>query len=381
MRWTPDRVALVAACMSAAALAGCGSGNVGVQPTIKTVNPLANSKLQFVVGTATINETTLNTVYTVLNTVETLRQPNGDSAVLDDTPYITGPPGFIGQKDPFTGNPTTTLTGSGPNVPCNATTLGCTGGAFGYGFSPDNPQSQQQTPSYALFNIPVPVGNQDIIGAYPYYSGPPAFPPFNNGTYPAGFEGYTPGNVDFQSAPVAGQYSLKVVIPTVGSISATATLASLTPLPVLQAPQSFPDPSNPGGLKIDITVPSGVTETWVWIQDSGGCYPHSQGNSKNVQYYTLVTTQTGAQQLTLPPNLGPTNGSGQTPTICTSADNQQATGNPNAQGDVYFVYAAGYDYPAYEAAYPFSRVQTPVIANANGQADVTATEPVSFQEP
>jgi hypothetical protein len=374
-----------AAVASAAILAACGSGNVGVQPTITVSNPIANSKLQFAVGVATINETSLGQVFTVLNSVESLRQPGGDSAVLFDTPYITGPAGFVGQKDPFTGQPTNTLTGSGPGVACNATTFGCAGGAFGYGFSPDNTLPQQQAPSYALFSLPVPVGNSDQIGAYPYYSGPPAFPQFNNGTFPAGFLGYTPGFVDYQSAPVLGTYTLKVVIPTgpstFGSISASATLTSIAALPAMQAPQSFPDPQNPGGLKIDVTVPSGVVETWVWIEDSGACYPHSQGNSKNVQYYTLITTQTGPQQLTLPPNLGPTNGQGTTPTICTSADNQHATGNPNAQGDTYLVYGAGFDYSAFAPAYPLSRTQTPVITGPNGQADLTATEPAFFQEP
>jgi hypothetical protein len=378
-----SRAALAASAV--AVLSACGSGDVGVQPTITVVNPIANSKLQFAVGVATVNETSLGQVFTVINTVESLRQADGDSAVLFDTPYITGPQGFIGQKDPITGQPTNTITGSGPTIACGATTLGCIGGAFGYGFSPDNPVPGQQAPSYALYSLPIPVGNQDTIGAYPYYSGPPAFPQFNNGTYPAGFLGYTPGFVDFQTSPVAGEYTLKVVIPTgpstSGSISATATLASVAGLPVMQAPQSFPDPQNPGGLKIDVTVPSGVTETWVWIQDSGACYPHSQGNSKNVQYYTLVTTQTGPQQLTLPPDLGPTNGSGTTPTICTSADNQQATGNPNAPGDTYLVYAAGFDYPAFAASYPGSRTQTPVISGPNGQADVTATEPAFFTEP
>jgi hypothetical protein len=384
LRLTPlSRAALAASAV--AVLSACGSGDVGVQPTITVVNPIANSKLQFAVGVATVNETSLGQVFTVINTVESLRQADGDSAVLFDTPYITGPQGFIGQKDPITGQPTNTITGSGPTIACGATTLGCIGGAFGYGFSPDNPVPGQQAPSYALYSLPIPVGNQDTIGAYPYYSGPPAFPQFNNGTYPAGFLGYTPGFVDFQTSPVAGEYTLKVVIPTgpstSGSISATATLASVAGLPVMQAPQSFPDPQNPGGLKIDVTVPSGVTETWVWIQDSGACYPHSQGNSKNVQYYTLVTTQTGPQQLTLPPDLGPTNGSGTTPTICTSADNQQATGNPNAPGDTYLVYAAGFDYPAFAASYPGSRTQTPVISGPNGQADVTATEPAFFTEP
>jgi hypothetical protein len=373
------------ALVAAALASGCGAGNVAQQPTIDVANPVADSKLQFAVGTATINETTLGQVFTVLNTVETLRQSDGHSAVLDDTPYITGPPTFVGQKDPISGSPTNTLTGSAPGIPCDATTFGCNGGAFGYGFAPDNTVPQQQAPSFALYLLPVPVSNMDIIGSYDYYSGPPAFPPFNNGTYPAGFLGYTPGFVDFQSAPVLGRYSLTVDVATgggkTGSITQTAVLTTTTGLPVMQAPQSFPDPMNPGGLKIDITVPSGVTETWVWVQDSGGCYPHTQGNSRNVQYYTVVTTQTGPQQLTIPPDLGPTNGSGTTPTICSAADNQQATGNPNATGDTYFVYAVGFDYPAFEAAYPFTTSQTPIITGPTGQADLTATEPVSFTEP
>jgi hypothetical protein len=368
-----------------AALTACGSGDVGQQPNITVSNPAATGKLQFSVGTATINETSLNQVYTVLNTVETLRQPNGLSDVITDTPYITGPPGFVGQKDPVTQGPTNTITGSGPGIACNATTFGCSGGAFGYGFAPDNPLPQQNQPSFALYPVPVAVSNQDILGSYPYYSGPPAFPPFNNGTYPAGFLGYTPGFVDFQSSPVLGDYTLKVDIAngqgSFSSISATAKLTSTTGLPPLQAPQSFPDPNNPGGLKIDIVVPSGVTETWVWVQDSGACYPHTQGNSKNVQYYTVITTQTGAQQLTIPPNLGPTNGSGSTPTICSSQDNQIATGNPNAPGDTYLVYVIGFDYPAYEAAYPATRSQTPIIVGPTGQADLTATQPAFFTEP
>lgn len=374
--------ASAAIAVSAFALTACGSGNVGIEPKIQPVDPIATSKLQFAVGVATINETTQNKVYTVFNTVETLRQPDGLSAVLTDTPTITGPPGFSGQPDPVTGQQTNIISGSGPGIPCSKTTFGCAGGAFGYGFSPDNTLPGQQQPNFSAFAQPIAVGNQTLIQNVPYYGGPPLFPVFNNGTFPAGFLGYPPGFITFQTTPVVGSYRLDVAIPTgpgtFGTISATATLNSVTPLPALQPPTSFPDPSNPGGLKIDIVVPSGIVETWVIIQDAGGCYPHSQGNSTNNQFYTVYTTQTGAQQLTVPPNLGPTNGGGSTPTICSAAQNQQATGNPNAPADTYSVYVAGFDYPAFSASYPGNLQQTPKFVGPNGQVDVTLTQPASF---
>ena len=380
------RSAVRASVLAAVVIAsGCGSGNVGVEPAIGSVNPIANSKLQFAVGVATINDVAHSKVVETLNTVETLRQPDGLSAVLYSIPYITGPPGFIGQPDPILGNPTTIISGSGPKIPCNKTTLQCTGGAFGYGFAPDNTVPGQQAVSFAEYFQPVAVGNQDQLPILPYYGGEPLFPTFNNGTFPAGFQGYSAGFVSFQSPAVLGDYHLEVDIPTgpgtFGKKTADATLTTLTGLPVIQAPTSFPDPQNPGGLLIDIVVPSGVTETWVFVQDSGACYPHSQGNSTNVQYYSLRSTQTGSQQLTMPPNLGPTNGSGTTPTICSSQDNQQATGNPNAPGDTYSVYAVGFDYPAFGAAYPFNLNQTPPFVGANGQVDVTLSPSASFTEP
>jgi len=51
-------MALPAAAVLAASvvgLAGCSSGDVGVEPKIAAVDPIKNSKLQFAVGVATIN--------------------------------------------------------------------------------------------------------------------------------------------------------------------------------------------------------------------------------------------------------------------------------------------------------------------------------------
>lgn len=385
MKGRTSRTALVVALAAIVVSAGCASGNVGVEPAIGAANPIATSKLQFAVGIATINDVAQNKVFETLNTVETLRQHDGLSAVLYSIPYITGPQNFLGQPDPLFGQQTNIISGSGPKIPCDKTTLQCTGGAFGYGFAPDNTVPGQQAPSFAQYAQPVAVGNQDVLPILQYYGGEPAFPTFNNGTYPAGFQGYSPGFVSFQPLAVLGTYQLEVDIPTgpgtFGKKTASAVLTTLNGLPAMQAPTAFPDPSNPGGLKIDIVVPSGVTETWVFVQDSGGCYPHSQGNSTNVQFYTVMTSLTGSQQLTVPPNLGPTNGSGSTPTICSSQDNQQATGNPNAPGDTYTVYAAGFDYDAFGAAYPFDLDQTPSFVGPNGQVDVTLSPSASFVSP
>ncbi len=40
----------------------------------------------------------------------------------------------------------------------------------------------------------------------------------------------------------------------------------------------------------------------------------------------------------------------------------------------YQVYAAGTDYPAYEASYPKNLAQLPLIKSPNGQADVTTSD-------
>jgi hypothetical protein len=51
----------------------------------------------------------------------------------------------------------------------------------------------------------------------------------------------------------------------------------------------------------------------------------------------------------------------------------RATPTVVAAGGKYQVYLVGADYPLLEAAYPVNTKQTPVIAGANGQADITAS--------
>jgi hypothetical protein len=377
VRPTRERVKNVRATLMFAAvfLTACSSGQVGVQPATTVSNPAA-ARLQFAVGVATfaINGGS----FIGFNSVETFRQGNGLSGVLISTPKITGPPTFQGEIVPPGGGTANYISGTPPGGDCAATTFGCIGGAFGYGIAPDNLIGSTQ--SFAQYVQPM-LFKSNGVSQETYYGGPPAWPIVTNGQYPQGFVGYSPGFLSFDTPPVPGAYTLAVQIPTgiTGhvTVSATAQLSSLTPLPVLSPPQPFADPNNPGGLLMDVNVPAGVTEAWYEVADRGVCYPQTTLGT-NQAFYTVRTTQTGAQQLMLPSDLGPSTGPGTTHTICTAADNQAATGNPNATGDLYTLYAVGFDYPAFSAAYPKSNSAKPAIAGANGQADITVSTAAQY---
>jgi hypothetical protein len=367
-------IVLAASLGIAAALTGCTSGQVGVQPATTVVNP-ANSTLDFAVGTATLQTTGAPVLG--LNVVETFRQADGLSGALVNTPKITGPYNFVGE--PVNGGNANYISGTPPGGDCSATTFGCTGGAFGYGIAPDNLIGSTQ--SFAQYSQPL-LSQRNSLNTLLYYGGPPSWPQVTNGTYPTGFVGFSPGFLTFDAMPVVGDYNLTLRIPT-GlqgqhvDVSKVAHLTSLTPLAVLNALQPFADPANPGGLKIDVNVPAGLSEEWVFVSDFGQCYPQTTLGTSQA-FFTVRTTQPGMQELTLPPNLGPTAGSGTTHTICTAADNQAATGNPNATGDRYSIYGAGFDYPAYAAAYPQNSNVAPTITGANGQADVSLSTVQQF---
>src|ERR1700730_17266386 len=76
--------------LAVALAAACSANGTASNPFMKRVD-LSSNKLQFAVGTANIGfDGTVG-----LNVVATFRQPNGHSAVLVDTPTITGPSGFV----------------------------------------------------------------------------------------------------------------------------------------------------------------------------------------------------------------------------------------------------------------------------------------------
>jgi hypothetical protein len=304
-----------------------------------------------------------------LNTVVTFRQPNGLSAVLVDTPTITGPAGFtvpdttgmglVGNGDGGSGSDagTTHISGtvqSPPNVTPPATTFGQVGGAFSYGILPDN-ADQNGTAAFALFAQPF--YSPDPI---PVYGGPPAYQFIYNGTFPSGFTGYSQGWTGFETTPVAGSYSISVTVQTANAKSpapftASATLSNTSPLPAIATPSFTSDGA--GGGTINATIPADprITETLAYVADL----------TSGLHYSIGPVSGTGAMSFTLPDTLGPCSGSN-----CQTGSG--ATPTLNA-ADKFLVFVVSYDYPMFENGPTQSTSQTPTITGANGQADVSVS--------
>lgn len=383
--------------VAGAVLAACATNGLAKNPGVTQANLSAN-KLQFAVGTARIGQD--GTVG--VNFVSTLRQPNGLTAVLASIPTITGPAGFVvpaGAPGAYTfaganvDAGTTHMSGS-PQVPRNNvglvnSTFGTFTGDFSYGLGPFNsdqsivnggyyPGSPNASggngfthSTYDGSSLVAAVSGADVTQPLPFFAasppmeyitGPPATPFFNDGTYPLGLAGYSPGFTSVEIPPVAGQYSMSVFVPAQNAApftyTQTATLTSTVALPPMAAPTFVGDAS--GGGSGVVTIPAGVTETIVYIVDA----------TTGLFFSVGPITGSGAHPYALPDKLGPCVGAG-----CQSGAN--ATNSLNT-GDTYFVSAVGYDYPAFEAA-PWppanNTQQTPVITGANGQADIT-TSPV-----
>jgi hypothetical protein len=398
-------------------LSACGSNGASQLPSI-TQAPLAANTLEFAVGTVTVGYDA-NAVG--LNVVTTLRQPSGQS-ILANTPTITGPAGFTvpatipspysSSHGPNVDAGTNHISGS-PQVPRNNaglinSTFGTFNGVMADGIWPFN--SDQSTSSTGAYYTGLPnssIGNgftsskycgtsqiaqtyanligfpsgpflcengffTDPLQPQPFYSsdpmdyviGPPAVPFFNNGTQYAGFAGYPSPFNAFEVTPVAGQYQLSVNVAATNTApityKATATLASAAPALGPMGQPTF-NSDGKGGGSGSVSVPSGVTETLVYVVD----LKIDPNTGLTSPYYFTVgpLSGTGTVNYTLPDNLGACNGancqngSGASPTI--------------ASGDVYFVSAVGYDYPAFEMNPPGNMQAKPAIAGANGQADVT----------
>ncbi len=378
--------------VASALLAACATNGTATIPGTTQAN-LNSNTLQFAVGTATIGQD--NTVG--VNFVATLRQPNGLSGVLADTPTITGPGGFL-----VPANAAGAYTGAGPNadagtahmsgsvqVPLNNagltnSTFGTFTGVFSYGFGPFNSDQSITSGAYYPGNPnnsggngftssnyygtgmvaaamatgdptqPVPFLSADPMD---YLVGPPAVPFFNDGTFPTNFAGYPTGFTPVEIAPIAGTYTLSVNVPAQNAspitYSKTATLTSTTPLPAMAAPTFTSDTT--GGGSGTVTVPAGVTETMVYIVDANA----------GLYYAVGPIAGTGAHPYTLPDHLGRCSTPG------ANCENGANAGNSITAGDTYFVSAVGYDYPAFEAGPPGNKQQNPAIVGANGQADIT----------
>lgn len=189
-----------------------------------------------------------------------------------------------------------------------------------------------------------------------FYGGPPAFPFFNDGTFPTGFLGYSQGFTMFGTAPVAGQYTLSVVDPAGNTPAYTATAnATLNPAMVLGVPAiSNVVTDGKGGLSGTITPGTGSTETLVYVRDV----------TAGLRYTVGPIAGASATTFTLPDALGPCNTAG-----CGKSDTTPSI----AAGDTYAVYAVSFDYPAFEAAPPISTTASPTLTGTNGQADLSVS--------
>ena len=334
-------------------IAACTGGQSGILPSYQSVNIGATTKLQFAVGVANYAGSP------ALNTVATFRQANGLSATLLNTPSIVGPVGFVvpagvssAGNDSGSSNITSTPQAL-PGVKAAPTTFGQSGGVFAYGFAPLN--SGRNAPGgYGAFQEPFYTDAASAsFTAFSPLLGPPATSNFRDGITDPIFPGYPSGFTSFLGVTlVPGQYTLNVLIPAadpklISNLTATANLVSTAMLPTFTTPVFASDTT--GGGSISLTVPSGVTETIVYLSD---------GTSGLT--YSFFVTGSGPQTITVPDNIGKISPKG-------------ATSATLGSGDSVSIVAVGFDYPAFEAAPPSNHSQTPTIVGPNGQADLTAS--------
>jgi hypothetical protein len=379
-----------AAALGLVLLSGCGNGGAS-EPLQTSVDPAADSKLQFAVGVATFASANGSKISYGLNEVETLRQTDGLSGTLYNVPTIVGPTTFDVLNSTQTGNE---VLGAGSDLGTNHITWGTlnqalwvgplrglkqsSSGAFGYGLCACNSDSgpvNGTSPLYQAYNLPI-YGNDEEL----WYGGPPEFPQAGPTVIALGWLGYSLGFTMFAIQPVIGTYHLYAAVPPSyntpqnptpspnpngtptpppGILAAAAQLTSLKPLPALATPTFTPN--RKGGAEISVVVPSGTREALVDVfAVHGGDGTCGQAHSSD-SYYTLLSRKPGRQTLTLPDELGPLTQSGEkTPTIC--------------HGESYYVYAAVTDYPAYESSYPQNLSELPLIKGPNGQADVSTSD-------
>jgi len=408
-------------------LSACTQGATG-PPGITSSNPLANSKLQMAVGTANIQG-----AGPFLNVISTMRQPSGDSAVLADTPKLTGPftlpaavpccglpyDGYstlyagpsaqeVAAGGTIEGTPQSIVAGTPlcdsnvncGNIPPNSDTFGLSGGDFGLGFAPYNSTINGTATFYEPYVEPL---YDTLGGTFLPWGGPPAFDPLGDGM---GWRdgqfnicegggcglgqilGIAEGITVFENVtPALGSYNLTVTIPTSptssGSVSTTASLTSAAMLGTAAAPTigAF---DGSGGVALTVAFPAGVTEGYIEVIDFGPTVnPNNQtcqgvtGTSFAPVYYTIHVTAGGTFNLpdTDGPNFvpyGQSKPTGASPSICTVAQNTPF----GAGGDQIVAYFIGMDYPLYAASYTGSKqTQTPTIAGAGGQADITISAP------
>ncbi len=361
-----------ASILALAVLSACTGGQIGVEPPTTVVDVQNTTTLEFAVGTARF----ASTGGTYLNTVVTYRQPNGFSGTLYNTPLITGPAGFVvpGAASAGTDAGTNHISGTPPTQPGTTavvTTFNQSGGAFAYGFAPEN-SNTLGTANYPGSTAGAATGNAlgatNITFSYtqplylgagtrlPFLVGPPAVPDFHDGTFPAGFLGYPSGFTAFAATPVAGAYNLTVTVPggSPGSApaavkTATSTLASVVGLPLIATPVVI---RTLGGGAASFTVaprPAGTSNQVLYVADvnAGG----------TATFYSFDATAGGTFALSA--TSGP--------------KNAQGVGSPPfGDGDEIAAYVVASDYNILALAPPLNLQPNPAVP---AQADITVSAP------
>jgi hypothetical protein len=351
-------------------LSGCGgvtNGTAALPPT--TQSPLNYGKLTFAVGTATLQDGT-----TGLNVVAFLRQPNGDSAYLVDSPNIAGPTGFTvpnnaataGNSDAGTSNITST-----PQTQTTSTTFGTTGGLFGGGLGPFN-AVQGGSNKYPGNPPPYPTPMYGIgtgAGApVQLLIGQPIEPnPIYNIDYPPGFAGWLPGFTAFEAAPVAGTYTMNVTVATANAgnttITGSGTLASAAAVLGATAAPTVTKDGGGGFSAINFTAPAGTVESVAFVENTSSGY-----------FFSVETKGAGPQSASLGDNFGGCGTAGAR-SLCTTST---STGPSFFAGENYSITVVSFDYGDVEASPPNSTSQSPSLGlGANGQADISISPATS----
>lgn len=333
-----------------AAVASCSSltNGTSILPS-QTQTPLAGlGKLTFAVGTARLQDGT-----TGLNVVAYLRQSNGLTAYLVNSPSITGPSGFLVPASAGNADAGTDAITSTPQGGSTATTFGTQGGVFGGGIGPFNATQTASNfypgnpPPYAtpFFGTGAGAGAPVLL-----LIGPPAVAQFTNINFPPGFAGYLPGFTAFAATPVAGSYTMSVNVSAANAASTTvsgsASITSTTPMGAVSAPGFTKDGA--GGGTVSFTAPAGTSESIAFIHDL----------TANVYYAIGPISGSGAQSGTLTDSLGPC---GSPPCGTTSIPT----------GDNFSITVVSFDYPDFEATQPGNTSQTPTVTSGGGQADLS----------
>jgi hypothetical protein len=192
----------------------------------------------------------------------------------------------------------------------------------------------------------------------PMLLGPPAVPDFHNGTFPPAFLGYDSGFMSFGVQPVAGTYSLHVVVPsaTIGVNTAvfdqTATLASTAGLGAQTPPAATFAVDGAGhvtGLVTVVVPPAGAgsTSQLVYMVDVNG--------TTNTPTFYSATVPAAGGTVVLSPTSGPKTPSG-------------AGTPPVATGDAFFAWSVGSNWDIAAAAVPNNLSPAPALP---AQTDVT----------